>query len=159
MKSHKLFWFKFSCISTAFLGIYATAAFFIKEPLFGIHHNLSDSLPFSFFLSTKINAIQPYTYVMLEHPKSAVRLAKQVIGLPGDHVTIKHNIFYINDVEYGIIQARTRSGQPIHPIQEGKIPEGFVFVYASHPYSYDSRYAEFGLVAISDLQEKLWPLF
>ena len=159
MKRINSFWLKIGILSIAFIGSYVVLDSFLQEPWFGIRRNVSDSLPFSFFLSTKLRGIQPHMYVALEHPKSSLLIAKQVIGLPGDLMTIQNRTLLINGVNYGGIQEKTRSGCPIDPIYEGVIPEGYVFVYASHPDSYDSRYAEFGLVAISQLKETLWPLF
>lgn len=146
-------------ISIGLLSFYAAVDFLLQKSPFGIRRNISDSLPFSFFLCTKLTEIQSQMYVALENPKSSCMIAKQVIGLPGDCITIRNRVLYINDVKYGIIRETTRSGSPIDSIQEGVIPEGYVFVYASHLDSYDSRYAEFGLVALSQLKEKLWPLF
>jgi conjugal transfer pilin signal peptidase TrbI len=140
-----------------FMALYLGIDSCIKDV--GIRKNVSESLPFSYFLSTKLGEIKREMYVALEHPKSSFLLAKQVIGLPGDEITIRNQILYINDIACGVIQKKNRSNQPIDPIQEGKIPDGYLFVYALHPDSYDSRYADFGLVAISQLKEKLWPLF
>lgn len=159
MKSINHFWLKIGLISIGLMGFYLAMDSFMEEPRFGIRCNVSDSLPFSFFLSTKLREVKPKMYVTLEHPKSSLLVAKQVIGLPGDVMEIRNQTLCINGVHYGRIREETRSGRSIDPIEGGVIPEGYVFVYASHPDSYDSRYAEFGLVAISQLKEKLWPLF
>ena len=159
MKRIKDFWLKISFIAIAMLGFYVAIDSFIEESGIRIRHNVSDSLPFSFFLSTKLSDIEPKMYVALEHPKSSLLIAKQVIGLPGDILKIRNHTLYINGISYGSIREKTRSGYPIEPINEGVISEGYVFVYAPHPDSYDSRYAEFGLISVSQLKEKLWPLF
>jgi conjugal transfer pilin signal peptidase TrbI len=159
MRTINSFWLKISFSSIALLGSYVALDFFIQEPWFGIRCNVSDSLPFSFFLSTKLRDVQPHMYVALEHPKSSLLIAKQVIGLPGDLMTIRNQMLCINGVNYGSIRKTTRSGHPIDSIDGGVIPQGYVFVYAPHPDSYDSRYAEFGLVALSQIKEQLWPLF
>lgn len=159
MKSTNSFWLKIAIITLAFIVLYVAIDFFFQKSGIGIRKNVSDSLPFSFFLSTRLKEIQPRMYVALEHPKSSLLIAKQVIGLPGDCMTIRNQILYINDVSYGSIREKTRSGRPIEAIQDRIIPEGYVFVYAPHPDSYDSRYAEFGLVAKEQLKERLWPLF
>lgn len=159
MRRINSFWLKISLISIALLGSYVAIDSFIQESGFGIRRNVSDSLPFSIFLSTKLREIEPHMYVALEHPKSSLLIAKQVIGFPGDFMTIRDRNLYINGVNYGGIRQKTRSGSLVDPICEGAIPQGYVFVYAPHPDSYDSRYAEFGLVAISQLKEELWPLF
>jgi conjugal transfer pilin signal peptidase TrbI len=159
MKKINYFWLKISLIFIGLLVSYVAIDSFIEEPWFGIRRNVSDSLPFSFFLSTKLRDIEPQMYVALEHPKSSLLIAKQVIGLPGDVMKIRNHTLYINGISYGSIREKTRSGYSIESINEGVIPEGYVFVYAPHPDSYDSRYAEFGLIAVSQLKEKLWPIF
>ena len=98
-------------------------------------------------------------YISFEHPQLNILLAKQVIGIAGDCISIKDNHICINDQVYGDILERSKSGLDLHPIAEGIIPEGYLFVYAPHPDSFDSRYQEFGLVNQEHLKESLCPLF
>lgn len=98
-------------------------------------------------------------YVSFEHPDSKIPLAKQVKGLPGDHIVIVGDQLFLNDEHLGKILEKSRSGHAMTPIEEGRIPEGFLFLQASHKESFDSRYAEFGLIPVSSIKERLWPIF
>ena len=64
-----------------------------------------------------------------------------------------------NLMHCGVILKMSSSGKSYSPIQSGTIPEGYVYVCGSHPDSFDSRYAEFGLIRVENIREKLWPLF
>ena len=98
-------------------------------------------------------------YVSLSHPFSHQDLFKQIVGMPGDQIVIHHQRVFINGQDYGHIYDSSPSGLSLSPISEGIIPAGFFFVYATHSQSFDSRYAEFGLVAKEQLKENLWPIF
>lgn len=97
-------------------------------------------------------------YVTIRHPLSKSKLAKQIVGVPGDLIRIDNGAFHVAGKKYGQILTHSRSGSPMTPINEGIIPEGYFFVYATHPQSFDSRYAEFGLVHLDQLVEELCPL-
>ena len=125
----------------------------------GLRINTSESLPFHAFASTPLKEIQRDLYVSLHHPLNSIKLAKKIVGIPGDEIKIDHQHVYLNGKNYGMILDKTRSGTSIHPISEGLIPEGFVFVHASHPQSFDSRYKEFGLIRVDQIIEVLWPIF
>lgn len=47
-------------------------------------------------------------------------------------------------------------GRPLTPLISQVIPQGYVFVAASASGSFDSRYAEFGLVKFEHLQGRTW---
>lgn len=98
-------------------------------------------------------------YASISHSLSCRDLFKQIVGLPGDQIAINHDRVFINGCDYGYIHPKSPSGLLLSPISEGIIPEGFVFVHATHPESFDSRYSEFGLVDIVQIKERLWPVF
>lgn len=152
-------WVKTGLLFVYFVALYAKAEHLIENSPIGIRKNVSNSLPYSYFLCRKITDVHLGMFVTFNHPKSKFAIAKQLIGLPGDMLAIRNQKLFINEVEYGALQPYTLSGQVIHPITEETIPQGYCFVYAPHPYSYDSRYAEFGLVPLDSLKEELWPLF
>jgi conjugal transfer pilin signal peptidase TrbI len=149
-------WFKLSlilfscsfCIGLAFTG-----------PFFGIRYTISPSLPYKVFISRPIRHIKRNQYVSFNHLQAEILLAKQVIGVAGDEITICNNRFYVNAQDYGLILERSTCGIPVHPITQMRIPDDCVFVYAPHEESFDSRYQEFGLIPIKQLKETLWPLF
>lgn len=138
----------------AIVGAYLICDYTFK----GLRINTSESLPFYFFTSSKIKHVQRNMYVTIRHPLAKSKLAKQVVGIPGDLIRIEDGVIYISDKVYGKILTHSRSGSPMTPINEGLIPEGYFFVYATHPQSFDSRYAEFGLVSLDQLVEELCPL-
>jgi len=121
--------------------------------------NGSNSLPFYIFSTGSLLPLEREMYVSVSHFVSHQDLFKKIVGFPGDQITIRDQNVFINGKEYGYIHPVSPSGLILSPIAEGLIPEGFVFVHATHPESFDSRYAEFGLVAIGQLKERLWPIF
>lgn len=121
--------------------------------------NSSNSLPFYLFKTSSLTNLEREMYVSFAHPYSYQDLFKQVVGLPGDPIVICDQHVFVNGNDYGYIYLRSPSGLKLSAISEKVIPEGYVFVHATHPESFDSRYAEFGLVAKAQLKERLWPIF
>ena len=145
-----------SIISTLFCLL---ICLFVIDPFFGVRYTVSESLPYKFFISRPCSHVVKNQYVAFEHPKSPVLVAKQVIGMAGDYISMQGDHLCINEQDYGHILEISQSGMHLHPTAEGQIPEGYVFVYGPHPESFDSRYQEFGLVKTEQLKETLWPLF
>jgi len=146
-------------VSLLFFVTFLFGSFVTLPVVFGIRYTISSSLPYKIFISRPCTQAEKNRYVSLEHPGSDVLLAKQIIGVAGDCISIYQNHFYINDQDYGLIRMQSKSGNQMHPITQQKIPDGYVFVYAPHEESFDSRYEEFGLVKIEQIKETLWPLF
>jgi len=71
---------------------------------------------------------------------------KRVVGVPGDTIEVRDRQVYVNGRDVGRAKSLTRTGEPLNPIQLQTIPDNHVFVAGEHIDSYDSRYAEFGLV-------------
>ncbi len=115
-----------------FLTVYLTCSFLFPTPLFGIRINVSSSLPFKLFFSAPFRTLMKNRYVSIEHSSSSILVAKQLIGVPGDIVAIREGHIYVNDQNYGCILQQSPSGIPLTPLSEEIIPEGYVFVYASH---------------------------
>lgn len=124
-----------------------------------IRINSTNSLPFYVFSTSHLDSIERGDYVSLIHHLSYQDLFKQVVGLPGDKILINDQQAFVNGINCGHIYPLSPSGKSLSPISDGIIPEGFIYVHATHPESFDSRYAEFGLVALDQLKEKLWPIF
>jgi conjugal transfer pilin signal peptidase TrbI len=68
-------------------------------------------------------------------------------------------VLWVNEQRIGLPQPCTRCQQPLHKIEPGLIPSGFVFVAGTHPRSFDSRYQEVGLIAIERLEGLVIPLW
>lgn len=143
-------------LALAFLGSCYLLLDGIATPIVGIRINSTDSMPYTLLLSRKgVDSPTKGMLVSFRHPKSIERLLKEVVGLSGDA---------IENLEGHILVDGRDCGTPVREssltaVDPGAIPEGYVYVYAPHPESFDSRYREFGLVAEDDLEEVLWPLF
>lgn len=154
--------FKYPFISSLILllGIALVMGYFWYEHPF-VRINSSSSLPhYVYFVSSQIDPLEKGQIVSLNHPAFAnVTLAKIIGAKPGDQIFIRNDTIFINDFEICQIKTKSSSGKEYHPLAEGQIPEDYYFVYATHPESFDSRYAEFGLIHSTQIKEVLWPLF
>jgi conjugal transfer pilin signal peptidase TrbI len=119
----------------------------------GIRYNVSDSLPFTLYISTPLNSIERELIVNFQLDKSSAVFAKIIAGVPGDRIWHAERVVYVNNKRIGeVLDFR-------EPIPEGIIPPGFYFMKGIHPKSFDSRYKEFGLVSKNAIKEQLLPLF
>ena len=121
--------------------------------------NITNSLPYYIFTASPITTVERGSFISFSHPLSDRDLIKQVVGLPGDTIVIENQHVFVNEQDYGYIQYTSPSGISFYPINEGVIPEGYYFVHATHPLSFDSRYEKFGLVAKEQVKEKVCPIF
>ena len=72
---------------------------------------------------------------------------KTVRGVPGMHIDMRANrTVFLDGVPLGRAKAHARDGRPLEAIVPGVIPPGHYYLHADHADSYDSRYAEVGLV-------------
>ena len=151
---------KIATTLVAFVAVYIASDYLASDhKWFGLRKNVSDSLPFKWFISFKLDAIRRNDYVAFYHEQHGVILAKKMTGIPGDSIAVRDDHVFVNHQDCGGILKQSPSGRTLTPIRENIIPEGFVFVSGTHKDSFDSRYAEFGLMRIEDLQEVLWPIF
>lgn len=139
------------------LGVFCTS---MALPETHFRLNASSSLPQTLFLATRFRP--PFAkgqIVSIDHPILELPVGKIVAGMPGDCISISNDVLFLNETEIGKIQTTTKSGKTYSPINEGIIEEGSYFVYTPHPDSFDSRYAEFGLIREEWIAEVLWPIF
>ena len=112
--------------------------------------NQSPSLGYKAFLCFKGLTPKRGDFVSIEgHPTSyfdELHYTKRLVSLPGDQIRISDKQVSIDGSFIGVLRSTTRDGKPLHPLQTTTIPEGYVFVSADNPHSFDSRYEEFGLV-------------
>lgn len=121
------------------------------------------------FPSAKINR---FDVVVFPDPKgSGNSYVKRVIGIPGDHLQVKNDQLYLNDLPVPEPYLEPNKSQAdSHPFTQDfslwdtlgieTIPEGYYFVMGDNrPGSGDSR--QFGLVPIASVQGKAdlvyWP--
>ncbi|HXH54418.1 MAG TPA: S26 family signal peptidase [Gammaproteobacteria bacterium] len=124
--------------------------------------NVSDSLPQRFFvLTTHPNNVQRGAYVVFNHTikDKKTRLLKQVQGVAGDVIRAEGNRLFINGHYIAMAKSHSEAGLPLSPILPGIIPKGYLFVQGTHPDSFDSRYEAFGLLPLSHVLARAYPLF
>lgn len=132
---------------------------------YGIYCNMTDSFPQGYFIVKKHflptelhkNTIIT-TRVDFESPyisKGKV-LIKQIACDSGDTLVTRGKEFYCNDKLIAVALEKDSQGKEIQQFEyTGVIPEGYVFLTAENPRSYDSRY--FGLSAKAKVEEiGLW---
>lgn len=126
-----------------------------------IRWNLSNSLPGRMFIGT-IWIFTPKCgdLISFDHPRFGAPIGKIVVGVAGDRVEIYNGHVYVNGTDRGcILDKSPRSGKSLIPIQSCTIPDGYVYVWAPHSESFDSRYADIGLIQVSRVKERLWCVF
>lgn len=77
-----------------------------------------------------------------------VIFTKRIVGVEGEALSLKNGFLLVGNIPVSPLLSVTAQGQPLTPLKARKIPPGFVFVKGDHPRSFDSRYEEFGLVAV-----------
>jgi len=121
--------------------------------------NHTDSMPERYFLQILKAAPQKGDITMVYSPWYQGNLIKRIIGVAGDKVHIdSHGNVYVNQQLVGKPQTHAGDGRGLNPIKATIIPKGFVFLYAPHPKSFDSRYQEVGLVPVNQLRSRLIPI-
>ena len=58
----------------------------------------------------------------------------------------------------GRAKSHSRDGRPLEAIETQTIPDGFVFMMGTHVDSYDSRYAEIGLIPVERIIGRAYPV-
>lgn len=125
-------------------------------PHYRLAYNESDSLPGTLFLvrtgelpKCGPDAGEHVQFQMREDARwyQGDRLLKVAKGCPGDLVRIVDRKIYINDWLAGVAVPALEDGTPMDMIGAGVIPEGHYYMWASHPASFDSRYAEFSVIS------------
>ncbi len=149
---------KFFAIGTL---IIAVVLFSFNEPRYGFRINQTESLPYTLFFRVKASKseLKHGSIVAFHRDHCPIFLAKYAIGFPGDSIRVEEDSVFLNDTYVGEVQKISQSGKEYHAISDGVIPNGYVFVYGNHEQSFDSRYQEFGLVKIAEIEDVLWPIF
>ena len=71
---------------------------------------------------------------------------KLVYGVSGDVVTRSGRSLFVSERLVGVAKPTSRTGMTLTAASGGAIPAGCVYAGTPHPDSFDSRYAEIGLV-------------
>ena len=143
-------------------GILIFLITFISVGCFNDHvqilKNQSESLPYKVFLYFPKMTPKKGDITVLKY--DGKNLIKRIIGEQGDFIQYdKNKNLYVGDFNVGPLEEKDRYERPLYGIDEGYIPNGFVFLYAPHKRSFDSRYDTLGLVEREDLRGRAIPLF
>lgn len=137
-------------VSIALLAIIGAIFFFETTK---VSLNGSQSLVAKVFVSFKGMSFKRGDLVLIVGHRTKyfppVPLIKRVVGKEGDIIAP-----YLKD-----LKTKTGAGQPLTPLKAKFVPEGYVFVKADHPDSFDSRYEEFGLVKVEEIWGRSFPLW
>lgn len=129
--------------------------------------NETVSLPQSVFWIHKNEQPTKGDYVAFEVPTEAKKhfkdpkaiLAKIVVGVEGDRVTVKDRLVSVNGTVVGLAKEKSLKGEPLEPIKEQIVGAGQLYVMGLHKDSLDSRYSMVGLVSKSSVVGKAFPLW
>jgi|TARA_Y100001001_G_scaffold46425_1_gene41684 conjugal transfer pilin signal peptidase TrbI len=83
---------------------------------------------------------------------------KRVLGVAGDVIEVRNREVFINGHLIGRAKTHDQQGRAVDVIEPQTIAEGWIFVGGDHVDSYDSRYAEFGLVPDSQVLGRATPI-
>ncbi|WP_165873406.1 S26 family signal peptidase [Parasulfuritortus cantonensis] len=84
---------------------------------------------------------------------------KRVAGIPGDTILVDGRRVWVAGRLVGEAAEHTHKGVRLTTIRPGTIPDGFLFAQGDHPASFDSRYAESGLVPFDAVIGVAHPVF
>jgi len=95
---------------------------------------------------------RPSSKMLLEENlPPVITLTKQVVGMPGDNITLRLRDFYINGEYIATAKTHSLTGEPLNVGPTGILPEKHYFVFSPHPSSFDSRYEKMGWVERSQI--------
>ncbi|MDI6790692.1 MAG: signal peptidase I [Thermodesulfobacteriota bacterium] len=126
--------------------------------------NPTKSQPFRLFLILKKRPFSRGDLVAFRFPGSEYYsegslLVKEVRGMSGDRLEIRDSrTVWLNGRFLDTVRTTDSRGKAVEPfLFDGVIPEGYYFLYAPAPNSYDSRY--YGLIDGKRIVGKAIPLF
>jgi conjugal transfer pilin signal peptidase TrbI len=90
---------------------------------------------------------EPFTGERLQ----GLRFLKRVAGLPGETVSVQDGHVHVSGHAMGHLKRATRVGESLHVIAPGPIPAGYFYAQSDSADSFDSRYAECGLVRLDQV--------
>lgn len=115
--------------------------------------NETDSLPDKFFLVElgrysimRGDLLAFHVGERVRHYPTGMVFIKRVVGMPGDRIEWFGDTVQVAGQPVGKAKPQNRFGEPLGRTPAGVIPAGHYFVATQHPDSYDSRYADVGLV-------------
>lgn len=150
-------WFALSCIGL--LGMEALVEASGRHLAFSRSESAAPAL---YLVSPLTRPLRRGDYVSLPTPPNPyidAQVIKRVRGVAGDRIERDGPIIRINGAEVARVKPQGRRGETLTPIAVGLIPDGYVYLSGTHRDSFDSRYAEFGLVPVDLIEGAADALF
>lgn len=147
----------------AFLGALGLAYWAIT-PYAMLGWNATDSLPGRVYLIVKVQKPGLGDKVAFYPPKNpyypqGIFFTKILLGGPGDVISHQGRDVYLNGRKIGTALAfDSYRHRPLHMAPAGLVPAGHYFVWTPHARSYDSRYADIGLIADAQILGRAYRL-
>lgn len=124
-----------------------------------IIYSPTDSLAKHYFLHLKKLKPKLNDYTLVYSPWYKGLVIKQIVGVSQDRIWYnQQGVLLINSHIIGKPKPIATDGRVLHPIESQIIPRETVFLKGDHIDSFDSRYQEFGLVAVDCLEGLVIPL-
>ncbi len=154
---------RIACALIATLGV-LFAAMTLAHPLLLWSWNFSTSLPGSLYVTVRDRLPQPGDLVTYRWPggfgyPQGSLFHKRVAGRAGDAISWQADRVSVAGVPLGRALARTRDARPLAPLAAATVSPGHYFVHTAHPQSFDSRYANHGLVSREQIVGTAWRVF
>jgi conjugal transfer pilin signal peptidase TrbI len=131
--------------------------------------NLTESLQGTLFVVVKtqntIGDLKRGGYVTYRWQGGAripkgIHFTKIVRGLPGDEVAEQQREFFVNGLHSGTAKPEARGGwMKLDTGPTGRIPDGRIYVYGTHPDSLDSRYSISGWIPEGAIVGRAYKVF
>jgi conjugal transfer pilin signal peptidase TrbI len=149
-----------------FGSLLLTATLWILSQHYWFGINLSQSLPYHFVVIEKNVPIIRGDFIVFRFKGNEVAgrlhgmsFFKRVEGVAGDTIERTNRNIRVNNVDVGFALSATNSGEKLDPITDTIIPNEKFYVRGTHPMSFDSRYAQCGLVHRSQIIGKAHIIF
>lgn len=121
-----------------------------------IIYSETDSLPYHYFLAFKTIKPKKGHYTMCECPWYEGKVIKEIAGVSGDEIIYDADgNIHVGGILVGVLKEQTHDGRVLTPLKVSVIQDGFIFLKGDHERSFDSRYAEMGLVSDIMLEGRL----
>jgi len=124
--------------------------------------NMTESLPHWAFIVDSQHRPGRGDAAMFEVPDNPYYpdqpFVKRIAGIAGDRIENRDGEIFVAGRSIGIAKSHARDGRPLAAISDQIIPAGYVFMTGTHVDSYDSRYAEIGLVPLERVMGRAHPV-
>jgi len=119
----------------------------------------TDSLPQHYFIQIPKMAPKKGDYTVVDSEWFGGKIIKNILGVSGDKIAFDSlgNVV-VGGAVLGRAKKYSSAGMRLHPIRAQTIPDSYVFLGSEYPDSFDSRYQELGLIAVSRLKGWVIPI-